>query len=90
MISVHAALVRNSRGAAVLLNSEKFLAFLESLIDQAQGNVWEYEDFHENRLANIPAMDPMDSFLYGVASGKLQQLEYLKQLVETRMEELGE
>lgn len=75
----------------MLIDGEKLLVFLEELIEQAQLNVWDYEEFHgKTKLANIPAMASIDSFLYGVASGKLQQLEYLKQMVEARIEELGE
>ena len=74
----------------MLIDGDKFLIFLEELIEQAQANVWDYEEIHGNKLANIPGMDSMDAFLYGVASGKLQQAEYMQQLVETRMEELGE
>jgi hypothetical protein len=74
----------------MIIDAEKYLAFLDGLITKAQVNVLEYEEFHEDRLANIPAMDPMDSFLYGVASGKLDQLEYLRMLMETRMQELGD
>lgn len=73
----------------MLIDSDKYLDLLDDLIEQAKINVWEYEEFHEDKLANIPNLNPMDSFLYGIASGKLQQLEYLKQMVESRVEELG-
>jgi hypothetical protein len=78
------------REELMLIDAEKYLAFLDELVKKAQVNVWEYEEFHEDRLADIPSMNPMDSFLYGVASGKLQQLEYLRDMVEARKEELGE
>ena len=81
---------RNTRGVVVLIDGEKFLILLEEMIEQAQLNIWDYEEFHQDNLANIPAMASMDAFLYGVASGKMQQLEYIKQMVETRMDELGE
>ena len=74
----------------MLIDAEKYLAFLDELVKKAQVNVWEYEEFHEDRLAHIPSMEPTDSFLYGVASGKLQQLEYLRDMVEAREKELGE
>jgi hypothetical protein len=74
----------------MIIDGEKFLAFLDDLISKAQVNVFDYEEFYEDRLANIPEMQPTDAFLYGVASGKLDQLDYLRQLVESRMEELGE
>ena len=74
----------------MLIDAKKYLDLLDDLIEQAQSNVWEYEEFHENKLANIPAMSSMDAFLYGVASGKLQQLEYLRLQVEARLEQLGE
>ena len=78
------------REKLMVIDTEKFLAFLDELISKAQINVWEYEEFHEDKLAHIPSMNPLDSFLYGVASGKLDQLEYLRMMVESRMEELGE
>ena len=53
----------------MLIDAEKFLDFLENIIQQTQSNVYEYEDFHGNHLAHIPSMDPMDAFLYGIASG---------------------
>lgn len=74
----------------MIIDGDKFLAFLDELIGKAQVNVYDYEEFYQDRLANIPKMQPMDAFLYGVASGKLDQLEYLRTLVETRIEELGE
>lgn len=66
----------------MLVKSKKLLEFISTLIEQAQTNVYEYEEFYEDRLADIRRMQPMDAFLYGVASGKLQQLEYIKQLIE--------
>ena len=74
----------------MLIDGEKFLIFLDDLLEQAEVNIADYEEFHGDRLAHIPSMAPMDAFLYGVASGKLQQLEYIKQLVEARTGELGE
>jgi hypothetical protein len=72
----------------MVIKGEEFLAFLDQLIDQAQINVWEYEEFYEDKLAHIPSMSPIDSFLYGIASGKLQILEDLKTMVEERIKEL--
>jgi hypothetical protein len=67
----------------MLIESDKFLEFLDNLIEQAQANVYDYEEFYEDRIADIRKMQPMDAFLYGVATGKLQQVEYFKQLVES-------
>ena len=72
----------------MIIKGEEFLAFLDQLVDQAQINVWDYEEFHEDRLANIRDMNPMDSFLYGIATGKLQQVEYLRDMVAERIKEL--
>lgn len=74
----------------MIVDGKKLLFFLEDLANQARSNVLEYEEFHGNNLANIKIMNPMDSFLYGVASGKLQQIQYLQDLIEARMEEFGE
>jgi len=67
----------------MLLESADLVIFLERLKEQAQVNVWDYEDFHEDKLADIRNLQPVDAFLYGVASGKLQQVEYLIQLIES-------
>lgn len=64
------------------IDGYKFSEFLDSLIDKAEANVQDYEEFHGPQLANIPDMNPMDSFLYGVGNGKLEQLKYLKLLVD--------
>jgi hypothetical protein len=74
----------------VVIDSEKYLIFLEELIEKARVNVLDYEEVYEDHLANIPKLPPLDAFLYGVASGKLQQLEYLRDMVEAREKELGE
>lgn len=74
----------------MLIESNKFLEFLEELINQAQLNVYDYEEFYEDRIADMRKMQPMDAFLYGVATGKLQQAEYFKQLIEAGEEFHGE
>lgn len=72
----------------MIINGTEFLAFLDQLVDQAQINVWEYEEFHEDRLADIRSMPALDAFLYGIASGKLQVLEDLRTMVKERIGEL--
>lgn len=71
------------------VDHEKYLDFIDGLIDKAKANVSDYEHFHGERLAHIPSMHPMDSFLYGVASGKLDQLVYLRSLFEALEETEG-
>jgi hypothetical protein len=62
-----------------------FLEYLDDLVDKAQANVNDYEHFHDKRLADIRNMDATDSFLYGVASGKLEATKNLRDLVEELM-----
>jgi hypothetical protein len=62
-----------------------FLEYLDDLVDKAQVNVSEYESFHDKRLADIRNMAPTDSFLYGVASGKLDAIKNLRDLVTELM-----
>ena len=50
---------------------QTLIEFLDDLVEKAQLNVYEYEEFHQDRLADIRKMDPFDSFLYGIATGKL-------------------
>lgn len=58
-----------------------FTEYLDDLVDKAQANVDEYETFHDKRLADIRNMLPLDAFLYGVASGKLETLRNLRDLI---------
>ena len=70
----------------MLIDGEKLLDFIDELIKQAQVNVADYEEFHGDKLADIPRLPPLDAFLYGVASGKLDQLVYIAQLFEALLE----
>lgn len=58
-----------------------FLEYIDDLVDKAQANVDDYEHFHDKRLADMRKMDPMDSFLYGVASGKLEATKNLRDVI---------
>jgi hypothetical protein len=62
-----------------------FIEYLDDLARKERENVDEYENFHGNKLADIRSLDPMDSFLYGVASGKLSMAEDLRDLVVEMM-----
>jgi hypothetical protein len=90
MTFVLVAQERNIKGVVVQIDSEKYLDLLDDIHDQAKTNVEEYEGFHQGRLANIRDMDPMDAFLYGIATGKLQQIDYIIDMVEQRKQDLGE
>jgi hypothetical protein len=63
-----------------------FVEYLDDLVDKAQANVDEYEAFHDKRLADIRNMAPIDSFLYGVASGKLETLRNVRDLIVELMD----
>ncbi len=63
-----------------------FMDYLDELVNKAQLNVYDYEEFHQDKLANIPSMKPIDAFLYGVASGKLEMAKHLRNLIEDLME----
>jgi hypothetical protein len=60
---------------------QTLIEFLDDLIEKAQLNVYDYEEFHTNKLADIRKMDPMDSFLYGVATGKLDVARNMRALI---------
>jgi hypothetical protein len=63
-----------------------FVEYLDDLVEKAETNVLDYEHFHGNKLANIPGMNPLDSFLYGIASGKLETLKNMRDLVIEMMD----
>jgi hypothetical protein len=63
-----------------------FLEYLEDLVDKAQANVEDYEIFYDKKLADLRNMNSVDSFLYGVASGKLDAVKHLRDLVTELME----
>jgi hypothetical protein len=58
-----------------------FTEFLDDLVDACQDNVDQYEEFHQGNLADIRKLEPMDSFLYGLASGKLDMVVSLRDLI---------
>lgn len=77
---------------SVTLNVEldDVLDFLDDLLDEAQDNLTSYEEFDGDKfqLADFRKMEPFDAFLYGVANGKRDQLEFIKALVESKVEEI--
>jgi hypothetical protein len=58
-----------------------FTEFMDDLVDGCQDNVYQYEEFHEGRLADIRNLQPMDAYLYGVANGKLDMAVALRDLI---------
>lgn len=62
-----------------------FLEYLDDIVDKAQANVEDYEAFHDKKLADIRNMQPLDAFLYGVASGKLEASRSIRDLIEELM-----
>jgi len=76
-------------GITLNIDSNEVLDFLEDLIDEAQDNLKSYEEFDGEKfqLADFRKMGSWDAFLYGVAHGKKDQLEYLKDYIEAKIEE---
>jgi hypothetical protein len=66
------------------IDYEGFLEFINMLLTKAEHNIHTWEEVGVNRMADFRKMDPWDAFLYGVASGKKDQLDYLKTLLEAR------
>jgi hypothetical protein len=62
------------------------MEFLDDVVEKAQLNVYEYEEFHENKLADFRKWDSKDIFLYGVASGKLDMAKDLRDLIKELMD----
>lgn len=77
-------------GITININLEDVTDFLDDLIEAAQDNLKSYEDFDGEKfqLADFRKMDSWEAFLYGVANGKRDQLEHLKDYVEEKIEEL--
>ena len=61
--------------------SKTLIEFLDGLIEKAQLNVYDYEEFHTNKLADIRKLDPLDAFLYGIATGKLDTARNMRELI---------
>lgn len=72
------------------VRGQDVLDFLNGLIQEATVNVASYEDYDGEKfnLANFRSMEPWDSFLYGIATGKKDQVEYLYTLVEAKLRSL--
>lgn len=72
------------------LTVDDILDYLDDLIEEAENNLATYENFDPNyfNATNIKNLDAKDAFLYGVANGKRDQLETLRDLVEGYIEEL--
>jgi hypothetical protein len=67
-----------------------FLEFMDALVAEDQENVEDYEHFHEDRLADIRKLAPMDAFLYGIATGKLDRSIFIRDLVKELMDQFGD
>lgn len=63
-----------------------FVEYLDNLVVKAEQNVAEYEAFHDKKLADLRNMNSVDSFLYGVASGKLDATKHLRNLIVELMD----
>jgi hypothetical protein len=72
------------------VKAEEVLEYLENLIDEASENVatFEYYDGTTFKLADFRKMDPWDAFLYGIATGKKDQLELLYALIQQKIRQL--
>ena len=83
MTRVRVVLIKNIKNVVVNnMSSLSLIEYLGELVEKDKDNVKTYEDFHENKLANIRDMNPLDSFLYGVACGKLDRSREIKELIE--------
>lgn len=76
-------------GITLNIDLDEVLEFLDDLIEAAEDNLKSYEDFDGEifHLANLKNMHSMEAFLYGVANGKKDQLQSLKDYVEAKVEE---
>ena len=66
----------------MILDLEGFLEFINMLLVKAEQNIVTWEEVGIDRMTDFRKLDPWDAFLYGVASGKKDQLDYLKMLLE--------
>ena len=60
--------------------------YLDAVVEELQQNVNEYEMFHDKKLLDIRKMEPFDSFLYGIATGKLAVAKDLRDLIKELMD----
>lgn len=74
----------------ITVKAEEVLEYLEDLIYEAASNVESFEQYDEDvfKLADFRKMDPWDAFLYGIATGKKDQLELLYTLIQNKIREL--
>ena len=73
------------------VSSEDVLRFLEDTIfvEIEKLAMWEEFDGQEFQLADVRTMQPLDAFLYGIATGRKHMAEELLSYVEEQITELN-
>jgi hypothetical protein len=68
---------------------QDLLDYLDAMVKKDKENVQEYEGFHRDKLKDVRNLDPMDSFLYGIATGKLDRSISIRDLMKDLIYRFG-